>query len=326
MFTFAPMKVIDILKDAASAGRTRFAFELLPPLKGENIRAIYDTIDSLRAFDPAYINVTHHRQDVKYVERAGGGLERRVVRRRPGTIGISAAITARYGIETVPHLICGGASRFELEDALIEMAFLGLTNVLALRGDGLKGESGFRPHPEGYPHAVDLIRHIGRMNAGRYCDAEIENCTPTDFCVGVAGYPEKHAEAPNRAADIAQLKAKVDAGAAYVVTQLFYDNARYFDFVADCRAAGITVPIVAGLKPFSARRQLSLLPQTFHVDLPDALVRAVEGCRDAEAVRQVGVEWAVTQARELIAAGVPMLHFYTMGRSDNVAKIASKVF
>lgn len=320
------MKVIDILHDAAAAGRTRFAFELLPPLKGENIRAIYETIDSLRDFDPAYINVTHHREDVKYVARAGGGLERRVVRRRPGTIGISAAITARYGIETVPHLICGGASRFELEDALIEMAFLGLGNVLALRGDGLKGESGFTPHPEGYPHAVELIRHIARMNGGRYCDAEIENCTPTDFCVGVAGYPEKHAEAPNRAADIAHLKAKVDAGAEYVVTQLFYDNAKYFDFVADCRAAGIAVPVVAGLKPFSAQRQLSLLPQTFHVDLPEALVRAVEACRDTEAVRQVGVEWAVTQARELIAAGVPVLHFYTMGRSDNVARIAREIF
>ncbi len=320
------MKVIDILHDAVDEHRTRFAFELLPPLKGENIRAIYDTIDTLREFDPAYINVTHHREDIKYVERPGGGLERRVVRKRPGTVGISAAIAARYGIETVPHLICGGASRFELEDALIEMEFLGLRNVLALRGDGLKGESGFRPHPEGYASAVELVRHIRSMNEGRYCDSEIENCTPTDFCIGVAGYPEKHAEAPNPGSDIAALKAKVEAGAEYVVTQLFYDNDRYFRFVADCRAAGITVPVVAGLKPFSSKRQLSLLPQTFHVDLPDDLVRAVEACRDTEAVRRVGVEWAVAQARELIAAGVPVLHFYTMGKSDNVEQIARQVF
>jgi methylenetetrahydrofolate reductase (NADPH) len=320
------MKVIDILHDALEHRRTRFAFELLPPLKGENIRAIYDTIDALREFDPAYINITHHREDVKYVERPGGGLERRVVRRRPGTIGISAAIAARYGIETVPHLICGGASRFELEDALIEMEFLGLRNVLALRGDALKGESGFKPHPDGYACAVDLVRHIRSMNGGRYCDAEIENCTPTNFCVGVAGYPEKHAEAPNRGSDIAALKAKVDAGAEYVVTQLFYDNAKYFRYVADLRAAGITVPVVPGLKPFSAKRQLSLLPQTFHVDLPDDLVREVEKCSDTEAVRRVGIEWAVAQAKELIAAGVPVLHFYTMGRSDNVEQIARQVF
>ena len=320
------MKVIDIIRRAEAEGKTRFAFELLPPLKGENISTIFDTIDALMSYDPAYVNITHHREEVKYVPRPGGGLERRVVRKRPGTVGISAVIRTRYGIEAVPHLICGGASRFELEDQLIEMEFLGIENVLALRGDSLKGESTFRPHPEGYSYASELVRHIADMNRGKYEDAEIENCAPTNFCIGVAGYPEKHAQAPNRAADIARLKEKVDAGAEYVVTQLFFDNARYFDYAADCRAAGIEVPIIPGLKPFSTRRQLSLLPQTFHVDLPDALVRAVEACKTNDEVREVGIQWAVAQANELKKAGVPVIHFYTMGRSDNVARIAKEVF
>lgn len=320
------MKVIDIIRQAEAAGETRFAFELLPPLKGENINTIFDTIDALMPYDPAYVNITYHREDVKYVEREGGLLERRVVRKRPGTIGISAAITTRYGIEAVPHLICGGSSRFDLEDMLIEMEFLGLENVLVLRGDCLKGENVFRPHPEGYSYAVELIRHIRAMNEGRYADSEIDNCTPTNFCIGVAGYPEKHAQAPNRATDIAYLKQKIDAGAEYVVTQMFFDNAKYFEYVEDCRAAGIGVPIIPGLKPFSTKRQLSLLPQTFHVDLPDELVRAVEACGTNEEVREVGIDWAVRQAGELKAAGVPVLHFYTMGKSDNVERIAREVF
>ena len=320
------MKVTEILQRAAAGKQTRFAFELLPPLKGENISTIFDTIDSLMPFDPAYVNVTYHREDVKYVEREGGLLERRIVRKRPGTVGISAAIATRYGLEVVPHLICGGHSKYDLEDLLIEMEFLGIRNVLALRGDCLRGESTFVPHREGYANAVELIRQIRDMNAGRYADAEIENCMPTDFCVGVAGYPEKHAQAPNKATDIAHLKAKIDAGAEYVVTQMFFDNARYFDFVDDCRAAGISVPVIPGLKPFSTKRQLSLLPQTFHVDLPDALVREVEKCESNDEVRRVGIEWAVTQARELKAAGVPVVHFYTMGKSDNVEKIAKELF
>lgn len=320
------MKVSEILRQASEARQTRFAFELLPPLKGENISSIFSTIDSLMPFDPAYINVTYHREDVKYVERPDGLLERRVVRKRPGTVGISAAIMARYGVEVVPHLICGGHSRYDLEDLLIEMDFLGIHNVLALRGDCLRGENTFNPHREGYAHAVELIGHIREMNAGRYADCEIENCTPTDFCVGVAGYPEKHAQAPNKMTDIAHLKKKIDAGAEYVVTQMFFDNARYFEFVDDCRAAGIDVPIVPGLKPFSTKRQLSLLPQTFHVDLPEALVREVEKCATNDQVRQVGIEWAAAQARELQAAGVPVVHFYTMGKSDNVEKIARAVF
>ncbi|WP_300828373.1 methylenetetrahydrofolate reductase [NAD(P)H] [uncultured Rikenella sp.] len=307
-------------------GKTRFAFELLPPLKGDNIDTIFDTIERLAPYHPSYINVTYHREEVKLIERPDGLLERRVVRKRPGTVGIAAAITARYGIDVVPHLICGGFSKYDIEDALIDLSFLGVDNILALRGDNLRGERTFRAEEGGHLHAEDLVRQIIRMNRGEYLDSELEHSAPTNFCVGVAGYPEKHAEAPNLATDIAHLKAKIDAGAEYVVTQMFFDNSKYFAYVEACRAAGIGVPIVAGLKPFTTKSQLSLLPQTFGIELPDELVRAVEGCRDNAAVREVGIEWAVAQGRELMAAGVPALHFYTMGKADNVERIARALF
>lgn len=308
------------------SGKTRFAFELLPPLKGDNIDTIFDTIERLAPYHPSYINVTYHREEVKLIERPDGLLERRVVRKRPGTVGIAAAITARYGIDVVPHLICGGFSKYDIEDALIDLSFLGIDNILALRGDNLRGERTFRATEGGHLHAAELVRQIIRMNRGEYLDSELEHSAPTNFCVGVAGYPEKHAEAPNLSADIAHLKAKIDAGAEYVVTQMFFDNAKYFAYVEACRAAGIEVPIVAGLKPFTTKSQLSLLPQTFGIELPDELVRAVEGCRDNAAVREVGIEWAVAQGRELMAAGVPALHFYTMGKADNVERIARALF
>lgn len=314
------------ITDKFTPGKTLFAFELLPPLKGDNIDTIFDTIQRLVPYAPSYINVTYHREEVKLIERPDGLLERRVVRKRPGTVGIAAAIMARYGIEVVPHLICGGFSKYDVEDALIDLSFLGIDNVLALRGDNLRGERTFRPAPGGYLHAVELVQQIMHMNRGEYLDSELEHAKPTSFCVGVAGYPEKHAEAPNMATDIAHLKAKIDAGASYVVTQMFFDNAKYFAYVEACRAAGITVPIVAGLKPFTTKTQLSLLPQTFGVDLPDDLVRAVEQCKDNAAVREVGIEWAVQQGRELMAAGVPALHFYTMGKADNVERIAKTLF
>ncbi len=314
------------ITDKFTPGKTLFAFELLPPLKGDNIDTIFDTIQRLVPYDPSYINVTYHREEVKLIERPDGLLERRVVRKRPGTVGIAAAIMARYGIEVVPHLICGGFSKYDVEDALIDLSFLGIDNVLALRGDNLRGERTFRPAPGGYLHAVELVQQIMHMNRGEYLDSELEHAKPTSFCVGVAGYPEKHAEAPNMATDIAHLKAKIDAGASYVVTQMFFDNAKYFAYVEACRAAGITVPIVAGLKPFTTKTQLSLLPQTFGVDLPDDLVQAVEQCKDNAAVREVGIEWAVQQGRELMAAGVPALHCYTMGKADNVERIAKTLF
>ena len=320
------MKVIDIINDALAKRQTHFAFELLPPLKGETIGTIYDVIDPLMDFAPSYINVTYHREDVKYVERAGGLLERRVIRRRPGTVGISAAIMARYGVEVVPHLICGGFTKYDTEDALIEMDFLGLNNVLALRGDALKTESRFHASQDGYANAVDVVHQIADMNHGKYIDGEIDNCHPTNFCVGVAGYPEKHAECPNLELDLQYLKEKVDAGADYVVTQMFFDNSKYFDFVKRCRQVGITVPIIPGLKPFSTKNQLKVLPQTFHVDLPQELVTEVMRCKTSDDVRKVGVEWAVAQATELKKAGVPVLHFYTMGRPDSMIEIGKQLF
>lgn len=316
------MKVTDKFRK----GQTLFAFELLPPLKGENISSIYRTVDVLGAYQPAYINITYHREEVKFIEREGGLLERRVVRKRPGTVGISAAIAARYGIDVVPHLICGGFSADETEDALIEMNFLGIDNVLALRGDNVRGEHTFRPHPGGHLHASELVAQIAGMNRGEYLSGEVEHPAPTDFCIGVAGYPEKHAEAPNLQTDIEYLKQKVDAGAHYIVTQMFFDNAKYFDFVARCRREGIEVPIVAGIKPFSTKAQLSLLPQVFGVNIPEELSRAVASAEDNAAVRRIGIEWAIGQCRELIRQGVPALHFYTMSRPDNVEAVVKAVF
>ncbi len=314
------------LTDKFTDGRTLFAFELLPPLKGQNIESIYSAIDTLREFFPSYINVTYHREEIKLVEREGGLLERRVVRKRPGTVGISAAIQARYSIDVVPHLICGGFSADETEDALIEMNFLGIDNVLALRGDNMRGEHTFRPHEGGHCHASELVSQIASMNRGEYLSGEVEHCAPTDFCIGVAGYPEKHAESPNVKSDIARLKEKVDAGANYIVTQMFFDNSRFFSFVDECRAAGIEVPVIPGLKPFSTKAQLSLLPQVFGVNIPEELASAVDKAPDNAHVRNIGIEWAVGQCRELIKAGVPALHFYSMGRPDNIASIASRVF
>lgn len=316
------MKVTDKFKP----GKSLFTFELLPPLKGDNIDVIFETIEQLAPYSPSYINVTYHREEVKFIEREGGLLERRIIRKRPGTVGISAAIMARFGIEVVPHLICGAFSKYEIEDALIDLNFLGIDNVLALRGDAAPGEKRFRSVKDGYEHADGLVRQITAMNRGEYLDSELEQSKATSFCIGVAGYPEKHAEAPNMARDIAHLKAKIDAGAEYIVTQMFFDNQKYFDFVEACRQAGITVPIVAGLKPFSSATQLTVLPQTFGVHLPEELVSAVKQAKGTEAIREVGVEWAIRQGRELMAAGVPALHFYTMGRADNVEKIAKALF
>ena len=320
------MQIIDIIKQAEKDGKTRFAFELLPPLKGEGTKNVFDAIDPLTEFDPAYINVTYHREDVKYVEKAEGLLERRIVRRRPGTVGISGAIMRRYGVDVVPHLICGGMSKYDIEDALIDLDFLGINNVLALRGDNLKGENRFNPHPQGHAHACDLVRQINDMNRGVFIDGEVKECHHSSFCVGVAGYPEKHAEAPNRKADMENLKAKVDAGASYIVTQMSFDNGKILAFMKDCKDAGIDVPVIPGIKPFSTKAQLTMLPQIFHVDLPEELVKEVNKCRTNAEVREFGVEWAIAQGKALKAAGVPVLHFYTMGKTDNMVKIAQELF
>ena len=318
------MNVVDIINKAISERRTRFAFELLPPLKGDGCCGVFGSIDRLIGFDPAYINVTFHREGIKQAVRPDGSVEWHVVRRRPGTVGISAAIQKKYGVEVVPHLICGGQSKYDIEDALIDLDFLGLHNVLALRGDKSQNEKFFMPHPQGHTHAVDLVRQIAAMNRGQFVDGEVEECHHSKFSIGVAGYPEVHAEARDITSDIARLRDKVDAGAEYVITQMFFDNAKYFDFVRRCREAGITVPIIPGIKPLSTLRHLEILPETFGVKLPEELVREVKAHPDG--VREVGTEWAIAQSRELMAAGVSVLHYYTMSRTTNIQKIVKAVF
>lgn len=318
------MNVAELIHSALAEGKTRFAFELLPPLKGDGMGGVFAAIDPLMEFDPAYINVTFHREGIKQTLRPDGSAEWHVVRRRPGTVGISAAIKARYGVETVPHLICGGLSRYDIEDALIDMDFLGLHNVLALRGDKSQNEKRFMPHPQGHAHAVDLVRQIADMNRGKFIDGEVEECHHSKFSIGVAGYPEVHAEARDITSDIVRLKAKIDAGAEYVVTQMFFDNRKYFDFVRRCREAGIDVPIIPGIKPISTLRHLEILPETFGVELPEELVREAKAHPDD--VREVGTEWAIAQSRELMAAGVPVLHYYTMSRTTNIQKIVNTIF
>jgi len=317
------MQVIDSLKNTKD---TLFSFELLPPLKGKSIKSIHDGIDPLMEFKPAFINVTYHREEFIYKKREKGYLEKIAIKKRPGTVGICAAIKNRYNIETVPHLICGGFNREETENALIDLNFLGIDNVLALRGDPIKTESHFVAEDNGHKYAVDLVKQIVELNKGIYMDENIENATPTNFSIGVAGYPEKHFEAPNMQSDIKRLKEKIDAGADYVVTQLFFDNAKFFKFVEDCRAAGIDVPIVPGLKPIESMRHVSFLPKFFNVDLPSALTDELDKCKSNEEAKEVGKEWAIEQSKELKAAGVPCIHYYTMGRSSSVNQIAAAVF
>ncbi len=317
------MKVIDHINNAKD---TIFSFEILPPLKGQNIKEIYGTIDALMDFKPPFVNVTYHREEVVYKRHDSGLLEQKTIKKRPGTVGICAAIQHKYHIDAVPHILCGGFTKEDTENALIDLDFLGIENVLALRGDSIKGETYFVPEKGGHKYACDLVGQIKSMNEGRYLDEELQNNDPTGFCVGVAGYPEKHFEAPSINNDIQWMKKKIDAGAEYIITQLFFDNQKYFDYVEKCRNAGINVPIIPGLKPIATKRHLSVLPHFFHVDLPDDLVKAVVDCKDNKAVRQVGIEWAIEQSKELKAAGVPVLHYYSMGKVDNIHKIASEVF
>jgi methylenetetrahydrofolate reductase (NADPH) len=317
------MTVIELIKKSKSP---LFTFELLPPLKGHSIERIYSAIDRLVEFSPAYINFTSHANEAVFVERADGLLERKLLRKRPGTIALAAAVKYKYNITVVPHMLCGGFSREETENALIEMHFLGIHDVLALRGDPPKGSRVFIPEKEGHRYTSELVEQIGAMNRGRYLDEAMRESSPTSFCIGVAGYPEKHIEAPNMAADIANLKKKVDAGASYIVTQMFFDNSRFFAFRDAVEAAGIDVPVIPGIKPVSAMNDLNLLPQTFHIDLPEILVRELLKCETDEEVREVGIEWTTAQSKELIRSGVPGIHYYTLGRSDNVARIVKETF
>jgi methylenetetrahydrofolate reductase (NADPH) len=306
-------------------GKTLISFEILPPLKGGGMQVIFNTLDALMEFKPPFVDVTYHREEFLYKKRPSGYYEKTAIRKRPGTVGICAAIMHRYGVDAVPHLICGGFSIEETENALIDLNFLGINNVLALRGDARQFEDRFVPEDNGHHHAIDLVHQIDDMNKGKYLDASITNGEPTDFCIGVAGYPEKHFESPNLAADLHFTKAKVEAGAHYIVTQMFFDNKKYFQFVKDCRDAGINVPIVPGLKPITKKSQLNSIPRKFFIDLPDTLVTEIMKAKDENAVRQIGIEWSIEQSKELKLAGVPCLHYYTMGDNNTIKSIVQAV-
>ena len=317
------MKITEHLK---AAKETLFSIEILPPLKGKSIQSIFDGIDPLMEFKPAFVDVTYHREEYIYKKRDGGYLEKVSIRKRPGTVGICAAIMNRYNVEAVPHIICGGFTREETENALIDLQFLGIDNVLALRGDSIKTESHFVPEPGGHVYAIDLVKQIKDMNNGLYLDDEMKDASPTNFCMGIAGYPEKHFEAPNLYSDMKWLKAKVDAGADYIVTQMFFDNKKYFEFVDLCRKNEINIPIIPGLKILSSRSQLIALPKIFHIDLPQDLFVELEKCKDDKAVKEIGIKWCTQQSKELKKAGVPCLHYYTMGTSDSTKRVAKEVF
>jgi methylenetetrahydrofolate reductase (NADPH) len=317
------MSVIDKIKNAKGP---LFTFELLPPLKGHSIEKVYATIDMLAEFEPAYINFTTHRNEIMFRERPDGLLEKRITRLRPGTIALAAAVRYKYNITVVPHLLCGGFTREETENVLIEMSFLGIDDVLALRGDPQRGSRTFIPEKDGHMHTWQLVKQIIDMNNGKYIEESLEDTTPGKFCIGVAAYPEKHFEAPNLQIDMENLKFKVDAGASYIVTQMFFDNSKFFSFRDECHKMGINVPIVAGIKPITALNDIKLLPQTFHIDLPGDLVKSIRKCTTDKEAREAGIEWAIMQSKELIREGVPGIHYYTLGRADNIASIVKAAF
>jgi methylenetetrahydrofolate reductase (NADPH) len=318
------MKVTEYFEKAN--GQTLISFEVLPPMKGGSMQAIFDTLDPLMEFKPPFIDVTYHREEFVYKKRPSGYYEKTAIRKRPGTVGICAAIMHRYGVDAVPHLICGGFTTEDTENALIDLNFLNIKNVLAIRGDARKFEGHFVPEDGGHHYALDLIRQIADMNKGKYLDDNIENGEKTDFCIGIAGYPEKHYESPNLDLDLHYTKAKVDAGANYIVTQMFFDNRHYFDFVKRCREAGIEIPIVPGLKPLTKLHQVTSIPRLFHVDLPSELVSELLKASSPEARTQVGIEWCIAQSRELKASGAPCMHYYTMGDTDTIRKIVKAVY
>jgi len=317
------MKVSELL---INAKKTHFSFELLPPLKGRSIDDIYKAIDPLIGFDPININITYHQHETVFNTLPDGSYEKKVVRKRPGNVALSAAIKFRYNRTVVPHVICGGQTKDDIEDLLIDFHFLGLDNLLLLRGDAPKGQKVFVPEKNGHANTVDLVRQVMNMNKGIYLDPNLKNPEPTCFSVGVAGYPEKHIEAPNLDVDLKFLKEKVDAGADYIVTQLFFDNLKFFEFVKKCRSIGITVPVIPGIKPLSTLNDIKLVPQIFSCDIPQAFYQELEKCKTNLDVKETGIEWAIKQSKELIAFGVPVIHYYTYGISDNVKRIAKAVF
>jgi methylenetetrahydrofolate reductase (NADPH) len=316
------MKVIDHINQRKD---TIISFEILPPLKGKGINALWEHLDPLMEFKPAFINVTYHRSESMFKRKADGTFDKVEVRKRPGTVGICAALMNRYKVDTVPHLICGGFNRQETEDALIDLNFVGCDNVLVLRGDAPKNEGFFEPEPGGHKYAIELLGQVMNMNNGLYLEEDLKNPVKTNFCIGVAGYPEKHFECPNLQTDLAFLKAKVDGGAEYIVTQMFFDNQKYFAFVESCRQAGINVPIIPGLKPIYTKKQLNVIPRTFHVDIPQDLSTEILKAKTDAEVETIGTAWMLQQSRELKAAGVPVLHYYTLGKPNIVANVVKEI-
>lgn len=316
------MKVTDHIREAKD---TLISFEILPPLKGKTINSIYEHLDPLMEFKPSYINVTYHRSEYVFKKKADGTFEKVEVRKRPGTVGICAAIMNYYKIDAVPHLICGGFTKRETEDALIDLNFIGVDNVLLIRGDAAKNETFFEPEPNGNQNALELLTQVVNLNNGIYLEEDIRDGFRTKFSIGVAGYPEKHFEAPNMDADIAFLKSKVEGGADYVVTQMFFDNKKFFDFEKKCRQAGIEVAIIPGLKPLTSIKQVSVVPRTFHVDIPNELSCEILRCKTDADVEKVGTEWLLQQSKELKEYGVPVLHYYTLGKSKVIWNVVKEL-
>lgn len=317
------MRVVDLIKHPS---KTAFSFEVLPPLKGTSIDKLYAQVDRLMDFDPQYINITTHRTEYVYRETKEGLYERRPLRRRPGTVSVAAALHNRYGITTVPHIVCSGFSREDTEYELLDLQFLNITDLLVLRGDKAKHEASFTPHPGGHEHAIGLMEQINRFNRGEFEDGSPVLMTRTPFSYGVACYPEKHEESPNPEQDLYWLRKKMEAGAEYAVTQLFYDNAKYLDFVERARQAGITIPIIPGIKPIRKREHLRMLPKTFHVDIPQPLAMEALKCTTDEQMEELGIEWCAAQCKELMEHGVPSIHFYTVGAVESVRRVAEKIY
>ncbi len=316
-------KVIDIINTSKSPFAT---FELVPPLKGSDISKLYNSIEPLMEFAPPFINITSHRDEVEYRQKSDGTFEKVILTKRPGSVAIAAAIMKRFPVEVVPHLICGGASKYQLENDLIDLNFLDIQNIVSLRGDAMPGQKNFTCETDGYRYSSELVEQIHRMNEGVYHDSSLKNAVPTNFCIGVAAYPEKHYEAPNIDMDIEHLKNKVEAGADYIVTQMFFDNSKFFWFVDKCREAGITVPIIPGLKPISTQTHIEMLPRAFSIDLPQELMNEIRKCKDNKAIYQVGIDWCTAQSKDLLAKGASAIHYYTMGKADNIREILKRSF
>ena len=318
------MKVTQYFENAGDS--TLFSFEVLPPLKGQHIQTLFDHIDPLMEFNPPFIDVTYHREEFEYKKLPNGLMERKTVRKRPGTVGICAALQNKYKIDAVPHIICGGFTKEETENALIDLNFLGIDNIMVLQGDARKPDRDFKPEKGGHAYASELLEQVVELNRGIFLDDELEQVHHSDFCIGVSGYPEKHMAAPNLELDMKYLKQKVDKGADYIVTQMFFDTQKYIDFVTKCREIDINIPIVPGLKPITSLRQLTILPQIFHINLPYDLTNALEKAKNNDQAKEIGLEWAIQQSKELIEFGVPTLHYYSMGKSESVYKVAREVF